>query len=363
VGVYFDQGGTTNYLMTGGSISTNSGVLGWGNGTTATLTINGPAAVASFATLNLNTKGIIGYGGWGTLNLENGSLAIDDLVTYWPSGSPQGGGSTFNFSGGTLQPVDSSVKEWGSNAAGNNITITLSGSGAVMSSTDLSGNPQTVPVYASLTGSGAVTFTGAGTLVVGGTTGNPSNYSGGSFVTGAGTVQLATASGLGTGPLTVTNGAVDLAGLSPTIGGLSGGSGGLIANLSGATNSTLTVSQSGSSLFGGTLADGPTNTLALALTGGGELVLAGTDTYSGGTTVEAGTLAIASNTALPDGSSLIVGAGGTFLFDPSAAFAPASASAVSPQGAAAVPEPAAGALLVAAAMAGLIGWRRRRAGR
>ena len=158
-------------------------------------------------------------------------------------------------------------------------------------------------------------------------------------------------------------GLFDLAGLSPTIGGLSGGSGGLIANLSGATNSTLTVSQSGSSLFGGTLADGPTNTLALALTGGGELVLAGTDTYSGGTTVEAGTLAIASNTALPDGSSLIVGAGGTFLFDPSAAFAPASASAVSPQGAAAVPEPAAGALLVAAAMAGLIGWRRRRAGR
>ena len=58
------------------------------------------------------------------------------------------------------------------------------------------------------------------------------------------------------------------------------------------------------------------NTDGLANLGPGTLVLSGSDTYSGGTYVEAGTLIAASNTALLDGSILAVGAGGTFLFDP-----------------------------------------------
>jgi autotransporter-associated beta strand protein len=56
----------------------------------------------------------------------------------------------------------------------------------------------------------------------------------------------------------------------------------------------------------------------LTKAGGGLLILAGTDTYTGGTTVEEGTLIVTNNAALPAGSSLTVGAGGTFVFDPAA---------------------------------------------
>ena len=51
----------------------------------------------------------------------------------------------------------------------------------------------------------------------------------------------------------------------------------------------------------------------------GTLILSGTgDNYTGGTVVEAGNLVVTSNTALPQGQSLTVGAGGVFVFDPSA---------------------------------------------
>ena len=81
------------------------------------------------------------------------------------------------------------------------------------------------------------------------------------------------------------------------------------------------------------------------------------DGYSGGTQVEAGTLEVTSVSALPTGTSLTVGAGGAFIFDPSLA---PSANVVSPS-AVAVPEPPASALLGVGAI-GLVGWtwRRRR---
>jgi len=51
--------------------------------------------------------------------------------------------------------------------------------------------------------------------------------------------------------------------------------------------------------------------------GSGSVILSGTDTYTGGTTVVAGTLLINSTNAFPNGGSLTIGAGGTFIFDPS----------------------------------------------
>ncbi len=103
---------------------------------------------------------------------------------------------------------------------------------------------------------------------------------------------------------------------------------------------------------GGVGADSPG--LSLTKDGGGLLILSGTDTYRGGTTVDAGTLILTSNSAIADGTSLTVGSGGVLLFDPTAAASTYSsaASQASP-----VPEPGTLALL-AAAVAGLV-WKCR----
>jgi autotransporter-associated beta strand protein len=86
---------------------------------------------------------------------------------------------------------------------------------------------------------------------------------------------------------------------------------------------------------------------------GGTLILSGSDSYTGGTIVEAGTLEVTTAAALPTGTSLTVGAGGAFIFDPMAS---TSSPAIST-----VPEPSTIALLLIGAI-GLLGyvWRRGR---
>ena len=164
-----------------------------------------------------------------------------------------------------------------------------------------------------------------------------------------GTVQPSGSSGVSqavpsTSPTTVAAGAVlSLAASETAIGPLNGG--GTVTDSSGSL-AILTVNQLSTTTFGGTIADGA-SPMALVLTGGSELVLSGSNTFSGGTTVIVGTLIATNSAALLDGSNLTVGN--------AAAFAPMipSASAVSP-----VPEP--GTLVLLIAGAGLLGMYRQR---
>jgi autotransporter-associated beta strand protein len=57
----------------------------------------------------------------------------------------------------------------------------------------------------------------------------------------------------------------------------------------------------------------------LIVTGSGSVTLSGASTYTGGTTVSSGTLIETSPSALPGGTILTIGAGGTFIFDPTMA--------------------------------------------
>ena len=112
----------------------------------------------------------------------------------------------------------------------------------------------------------------------------------------------------------------------------------------------------------------PGMALVLAASGAlqaGSLILSGTNnSYTGGTYVESGTLYVNNTGAIQDGSSLIVGAGGTFIYDPTAggaANAPAVTEKASDRSLAPVPEPGTLALLsVAGIVAATAVWRRRR---
>ena len=67
----------------------------------------------------------------------------------------------------------------------------------------------------------------------------------------------------------------------------------------------------------GTIAGGLQGTGGINMTGPGTATLNGPNSYMGGTFVTGGTLIVTESDALPDGTSLTVGAGGTFIFDPS----------------------------------------------
>jgi fibronectin-binding autotransporter adhesin len=125
---------------------------------------------------------------------------------------------------------------------------------------------------------------------------------------GKGNVILQTASG---GNVTWR-----LNGFNETINGLStagvGQNAATIQNNSASIPSTLTVGDNDQSgTFSGVISDGGTAPLALTKIGGGVLTLGGTNTFSGNTTINAGTLALGSNSAMSN-SVIVVNSGGTF---------------------------------------------------
>jgi autotransporter-associated beta strand protein len=164
-------------------------------------------------------------------------------------------------------------------------------------------------------------------------------------------------------------------GQSAAIAVTSGGSNTITANVLLAGNVNVNAASGAALALGGNVTDGGAGYgLTLTGNGSGELILSGSNGYTGGTIVDEGTLLVTNPKALLAGSSLTVGASGTLLFDPSqggsvVADSPAAAivpepstsTLVSQQGIGAVPEPGTLALLAAGALAaGFAVWRGRR---
>jgi len=107
--------------------------------------------------------------------------------------------------------------------------------------------------------------------------------------------------------LNLNGGTLDLAGHTQMVGGLSGN--GSVASSSTTADSFLIVQLMGNSFFGGTIRDstsGGTRTVSLAQHGG-RLTLSGTNTYSGVTLVQGGTLELFVNGTIPNSTSIHLG--------------------------------------------------------
>ena len=294
-GAVLQQNGTTSFTDV-----TNAGQVN--NNGNANLTWQGGSNASSGA-ITVNTSATMNVSEWyndGVITVNNGGLlnnSVSDLVSG-------GGSQIFVNSGGTLNAD--------SNAEG--VTLNLRGSLLVNNGT-VTGTTN-VEYGATVQGSGAfgpINVSEGGMLAIA----NSANFLATSLAVSSGSIMGAGQSVL---PATVADAMVDTPKVTDTL-TLSG-------NLCGA---------------------GP-----LIKSGEGLLILSGSNTYGEGTMVEAGTLEVLSSSALPDGTSLTIGAGATLIFDPSLAAAPA-ASSVAP-----VPEPGT-LMLLAAGAVGLLAyaWRKR----
>jgi fibronectin-binding autotransporter adhesin len=300
-GAVLQQNGITKFTDV-----TNAGQLN-SNGT-ANLTWQGGSNASSGA-ITVNNSAIVNVSEWyndGVITVNNGGLlnnSVSDLVSG-------GGSQVFVNSGGTLNAD--------SNAEGVAIDLReslLVNNGTVTGATN-------VYYGATLQGSGAF---------------GPIN------VFEGGTLAIASSAGPLAASLAISSGSIAGAGqsASPIT----------VANVTFITpNLTDKLTLSGN-LTG----IGP-----ITKSGSGLLILSGDNSYGGGTTVNAGTLEVLSRSALPDGTSLTVGAGGTLIFDPSAAGSPITNSSF----AVAVPESSTVALLGIGSI-GLLNWawRKRRSSR
>jgi len=159
------------------------------------------------------------------------------------------------------------------------------------------------------------------------TLGSASNtYAGPTIVSGSSTLKNGIANATSPNSVLILGasdnspGTYDLAGYSSTVAGL--GSNGFNASsgvsnngsANGNADAVLTVNSTVNTGFIGTISDGSLATTALTKTGSGSLTISGAATYSGATIVNGGMLKIANTTALPNTSSVSVGASGNFSF-------------------------------------------------
>ncbi len=254
---------------------------------------------------------------------------------------------TFNNGGFALNGNALTVTSAITNSIGNNSlngSLTLGGavrmqsdSGTLSVSGGISGGSQNLAVGGSgnttvnsvISGTGSLTKDGSGLLQLSGASAN--TYSG-STIVNAGTLSLAKTSGNAiSGNVTVSDGTgsdivqlsaanqisdssavtisssgvLDLNGFSETVASISSGSSASQISLGSAT---LTVGDASSSTFAGTVSGSG----GVVKQGAGTLTLSGANSYSGNTTISAGTLALGTGGSISSSPTITIANGTTF---------------------------------------------------
>ena len=282
--------GDADWFDTGSSSASvfNNGDNVTFDNTSANQTVNLPAPFVSPKTVTVNSASYT-FTGNGTIS---GSASLTDassgLLTVL---------TTNNYIGGTI------INSGGSLQVGNGTIGGAIGSGPVQNNGSLAWDlPVGSETIGAVSGTGSLTVTGPGTLVL-----NGADSLGGLTTVTAGTLKQGAPNvlpnGAGQGNL-VVNGTLDLGGQNATINNLSGSG---TINSSSVGTPILTVTGSGT--FTGPI-ENTVGSLTLNLNASGQqLEVSGANTYSGGTTVTAGTLQAGSASALGNGGDITVATG------------------------------------------------------
>jgi autotransporter-associated beta strand protein len=318
----------------GSSGGTVASVIGTGAGTitkigSGTWTLSGSSTYAGATTINAGTLRL-GAAGGGTntplgttagntsvtsgavLDLNGFTLGTAEALTLNGTGVSSGGALT-NSSGTNVSYTGLVTLGSSSSIVANSGTISLTNGGTITGAgfnVTLDGSSGGTIASIIGTGGGAIIKVGAGTWTLSG-----SNTFTGGVTINAGTLRLGNAGALNSGtPNAVTfsassTGILQLNNNSVTISALNSNAtvGSPIVENATAGNATLTLATSGANTFAGVIRNGVAGTLALTKSGTGSLTLSGNNTYSGTTTLSAGTLNINSTTAIGTGAFTISG--------------------------------------------------------
>jgi autotransporter-associated beta strand protein len=320
------KSGSAALTLTGTNVYTGPTTVSQGN-----LAVNGALAAASAVTVQntgvLSGSGTIGGNvllSGGTINLSGGGTICGTATAT--GGSWQGSGTVLGsvaVSSGTITVGNSSGSGMFTTLGGLNVTgtaaIAFANPATVLTSSlnDASAASMTLSSAVSGANTSVTLNSPAAKLVL---TSSNNSYGGGTFVS-AGTLSTTNSSALGSGGLTIgSQGVFDLNAQNYTFPSLAGSVGGVLTDLSTTTGTTtVTVSGSGSSNYGGSISNGSSRTLSLVVSGSANVVLSGTNTYTGGTTVSGGTLELTSAAALSSAGNLVVSDGGRVVLDNSLA--------------------------------------------
>ncbi|CAN5580088.1 hypothetical protein BH09VER1_BH09VER1_32260 [soil metagenome] len=198
----------------------------------------------------------------------------------------------------------------------------LAGSGTILSGGSYRTSVADATVATILAGSASLTKTGAGTLTLTGS----NSYTGGTTLN-AGTLELGGASVLGSGRLTINGGSLRANGAprtllnSVTLAGsfTLGRATTLAGDVTLASDITITSANpdTSTSFFTSNISGNISGARSLTFTEGanpiGTIILSGSNTYSGGTTIQAGTVQASHDRAM--GTGTITVNGGIFLVD------------------------------------------------
>jgi fibronectin-binding autotransporter adhesin len=268
---------TTATFTTARPVTLNAGGGTFSPDAGTALTLAGAVGGAGGLTMagggTLILAGASSYVGGTTVN--SGTLQLRLGASLTPAGALTVNGGTFNLNG-NIQTVGALSGMGGTIALGSGMLTTSSASNTTLASV--------------ITGSGSLVKQGGGILALTGS----NTYSGGTTVSG-GLINFATANNLGSGMVTLGGGGLQWA---------AGNTTDISTRLAPLGASGGTFDTNGNNV---TLAAGLSGSGGLAKQGSGILNLAGTSTYSGPTSVAAGTLAVNGSIT----SNVTVGAAGT----------------------------------------------------